>query len=88
MRNKSADGLRGIAALNVTVHHFLAAFLPTALYKNYPFIFSDVGAKVTSRHDKHMVSLLSYRYIERPGVAVGNALINRLERHHKPHNGL
>jgi peptidoglycan/LPS O-acetylase OafA/YrhL len=41
MRNKSADGLRGIAALNVTVHHFLAAFLPTALYKNYPFIFSE-----------------------------------------------
>jgi peptidoglycan/LPS O-acetylase OafA/YrhL len=35
-----------------------------------------------------MVSLLSYRYIERPGVAVGNALINRLERHHKPHNSL
>lgn len=30
-----------------------------------------------------MISLLSYRYIERPGIALGNDLINHLERHKK-----
>lgn len=34
--NKSADGLRGFASLNVTMAHFVAAFLPSLLYYNYP----------------------------------------------------
>jgi peptidoglycan/LPS O-acetylase OafA/YrhL len=41
MKNRSADGLRGIAALNVAVMHFLAAFLPAALHHHYPSIFSE-----------------------------------------------
>ena len=36
MKNRSADGLRGIAAFNVVISHFFAAFLPTLLHKNYP----------------------------------------------------
>jgi len=39
MKNKSADGLRGIAALNVAITHFVAAFLPSMLHKNYPSAF-------------------------------------------------
>jgi peptidoglycan/LPS O-acetylase OafA/YrhL len=39
MKNKSADGLRGMAAFNVTVAHFVSAFLPIMLYNNYPTIF-------------------------------------------------
>jgi peptidoglycan/LPS O-acetylase OafA/YrhL len=39
MKNKSADGLRGIAALNVAMTHFVAAFLPAMLHKNYPSAF-------------------------------------------------
>ena len=39
MKNKSADGLRGIAALNVAISHFVAAFLPMMLYKNYLTLF-------------------------------------------------
>jgi peptidoglycan/LPS O-acetylase OafA/YrhL len=41
MKNKYADGLRGIAAFNVAVAHFVAAFLPMMLHKNYPTIFSE-----------------------------------------------
>lgn len=41
MKNKSADGLRGIAALNVAICHFVAAFLPTMLYKNYLTAFPE-----------------------------------------------
>ena len=40
MKNKNADGLRGVAALNVALTHFIAAFLPAILHKNYPAIFS------------------------------------------------
>lgn len=39
MKNKNADGLRGVAALNVALTHFFAAFLPTMLHKNYPSLF-------------------------------------------------
>lgn len=39
MKNKNADGLRGVAALNVAMTHFVAAFLPAMLHKNYPSIF-------------------------------------------------
>ncbi|AIC13272.1 acyltransferase [Xylella fastidiosa subsp. morus] len=39
MKNRSVDGLRGIAAFNVAVSHFVAAFLPSMLHKNYPSTF-------------------------------------------------
>ncbi len=39
--NKSADGLRGIASLNVAISHFIAAFVPTLLHHNYPTIFPE-----------------------------------------------
>jgi peptidoglycan/LPS O-acetylase OafA/YrhL len=39
MKNKNADGLRGLAALNVAMTHFIAAFLPMMLHKNYPSQF-------------------------------------------------
>ncbi len=39
--NKSADGLRGIASLNVAICHFIAAFAPTLLHKNYPSTFPE-----------------------------------------------
>ncbi|MGB9110351.1 MAG: acyltransferase [Telluria sp.] len=39
MKNKSADGLRGVAAFNVVTAHFIAAFLPTLLHRNYPSLF-------------------------------------------------
>jgi peptidoglycan/LPS O-acetylase OafA/YrhL len=41
MKNKSVDALRGIAALNVATAHFVAAFLPMMLYKNYPATFTE-----------------------------------------------
>jgi peptidoglycan/LPS O-acetylase OafA/YrhL len=41
MKNQCADGLRGIAAFNVAVNHFVAAFLPMMLYKTHPSIFSE-----------------------------------------------
>lgn len=37
--NLSADGLRGIAALNVAICHFIEAFYPTMMAKHYPGIF-------------------------------------------------
>lgn len=37
-KDRSADGLRGVASLNVAISHFIAAFIPTALYKNYPWV--------------------------------------------------
>ncbi|MBQ5947744.1 acyltransferase [Massilia sp. ST3] len=39
MKNRSADGLRGLAALNVAITHFVAAFLPWLLYYNYGVLF-------------------------------------------------
>jgi len=36
----SADGLRGIASLNVTIHHFIAAFFPSVFYFHYPTAFT------------------------------------------------
>jgi peptidoglycan/LPS O-acetylase OafA/YrhL len=39
MINKSADGLRGIASLNVALGHFVGAFLPSLLYSSYPNVF-------------------------------------------------
>ncbi len=41
MKNKSADGLRGVAAFNVAIHHFVAAFLPMMLHNNYPSVFTE-----------------------------------------------
>lgn len=37
--NKRADGLRGLASLSVVIAHFVAAFIPVLLHKNYPAIF-------------------------------------------------
>ena len=39
MKNKGADGLRGIAAFNRCISHFIAAFLPMMLHNNFPMIF-------------------------------------------------
>jgi len=39
MHNKKLDGLRGLAALNVTISHFIAAFFPALLNANYPQTF-------------------------------------------------
>ena len=52
MKNKWADGLRGIAALNVAVDHFVAAFLPMMLHKNYPAIFAE------NSHPSHLFQIL------------------------------
>lgn len=38
-RNNSADALRGIAALNVTIFHFIGAFYPSILHNNFPGLF-------------------------------------------------
>ncbi|MFZ4115998.1 MAG: acyltransferase family protein [Chthoniobacterales bacterium] len=40
LKNKNADGLRGIACLSVVLHHFIAAFLPFLLHKDYPTVFA------------------------------------------------
>ncbi len=39
MKNTSADGLRGLAALSVTLTHFIAAFFPWLLFYNYGALF-------------------------------------------------
>ena len=39
MKNTSADGLRGLAALSVTITHFIAAFFPWVLFHNYGPLF-------------------------------------------------
>lgn len=39
MKNSSADGLRGLAALSVTITHFIAAFMPSLLFYNYGALF-------------------------------------------------
>lgn len=39
IKNKNADGLRGIACLAVALNHFVGAFLPTLLYRVYPDSF-------------------------------------------------
>ena len=41
MKDKSADGLRGMAALNVAICHFIASFLPMLLYHNFPKQFPE-----------------------------------------------
>lgn len=38
-KDRNADGLRGIAAFNVTISHFMCAFLPTVMHGNYPGVF-------------------------------------------------
>lgn len=38
-RNKSADGLRGLAALSVVFAHYVAAFFPSLLHSSFPAIF-------------------------------------------------
>ncbi|CAH7041537.1 Acyltransferase 3 [Vibrio chagasii] len=40
MYYKELDGLRGMAALNVMVAHFICAFLPSLMGYNYPGIFN------------------------------------------------
>jgi peptidoglycan/LPS O-acetylase OafA/YrhL len=39
MKNKNIDGLRGLAAFGVVVHHFIAAFLPSVMHYNFPTTF-------------------------------------------------
>lgn len=39
--NKNIDGLRGLAALNVAVAHFISAFFPSLLHRYYPPAFSE-----------------------------------------------
>ncbi|MBM3857189.1 MAG: acyltransferase [Verrucomicrobia bacterium] len=39
IKNKNADGLRGIACLAVALNHFVGAFFPTLLYRVYPDSF-------------------------------------------------
>jgi peptidoglycan/LPS O-acetylase OafA/YrhL len=41
LNDVNANGLRGIAALNVTVCHFLGAFLPSTLHNTYPEVFPE-----------------------------------------------
>jgi peptidoglycan/LPS O-acetylase OafA/YrhL len=41
MNDRRVDGLRGLAALNVTISHFVLAFFPLILARNYPSIFKD-----------------------------------------------
>lgn len=48
MKNRNADGLRGVAALNVVLTHFVSAFLPTMLHKNFPFAFPANPAPSTA----------------------------------------
>lgn len=42
-RQPEADGLRGLAALNVVIAHFVAAFWPTVLHGNYPDSFGPAA---------------------------------------------
>jgi peptidoglycan/LPS O-acetylase OafA/YrhL len=48
--DSSADGLRGIAAMNVVIAHFLGAFYPSALHHHYPNAFpsSNDGSTLAS----------------------------------------
>ena len=39
MKSLHADGLRGLAALNVVISHFMAAFTPFLMHYNYPETF-------------------------------------------------
>lgn len=41
--NNELNGLRGLAAFSVVISHFVQAFLPSVMYKNYPtdFVKSD-----------------------------------------------
>lgn len=59
MKDKSAEGLRGIAALNVTICHFIAALHPMVLHKIWPDQFArnaDPG--------------LIFRIFESPGISI------------------
>ncbi|MBX9577757.1 MAG: acyltransferase [Chthoniobacterales bacterium] len=53
IKNKNADGLRGIACLAVALHHFIGAFLPTLLHNNYPTSFPEAA------HPSLFVSIFS-----------------------------
>jgi peptidoglycan/LPS O-acetylase OafA/YrhL len=44
----AADGLRGFAAVNVTIHHFLGAFLPALLYRNSQPASTEALANATN----------------------------------------
>ena len=44
IKNKNADGLRGIACLAVVLHHFVGAFLPYLLHHIYPESFAAKSA--------------------------------------------
>ena len=41
MKNLSADGLRGTAALCVAISHFITAYLPTMMHKTHPSLFQE-----------------------------------------------
>ena len=45
MHNKSADGLRGIASLNVAFAHYIGAFFPGTLLVGEVFSFLNRGAR-------------------------------------------
>ena len=53
VKNKNADGLRGIACLSVALHHFIAAYLPFLLHNNYPALF------LAKSHPNTLVALFS-----------------------------
>jgi peptidoglycan/LPS O-acetylase OafA/YrhL len=55
----SADGLRGIAAANVAISHFIAAFLPSVLHSHYPDVFQ-----------KNLNPSLLFQFIEHPLVSI------------------
>ena len=59
-KDRNADGLRGIAALNVTISHFLCAFLPMVMHGIYPGVFkaADHPDAVTRILSNPLVSLL------------------------------
>ncbi len=41
MKNKRIDGLRGLAAINVVLAHFVSAFLPMMFHKYLPAVFHE-----------------------------------------------
>jgi len=41
MKIKSADGLRGVAALAVAISHFMSAFFPMLRHKSHPTVFPE-----------------------------------------------
>ena len=57
MKNKCADGLRGLAAFNVCIAHFVAALMPVMLHKNYADIFAE------NPNPSHLYEILTSPFI-------------------------